>query len=72
MDSTEEGKKVTRNQGDKFIKVFRKRTPEISMAEFFGVDPEDLPLFKNKNDSKKVMNNSEGIMNDLAMSDDSD
>ena len=27
-DSTEEGKKVTRNSGDKFVKVFRRIQPD--------------------------------------------
>lgn len=49
MDSTEEGKKVTRNNGDKYMKVFRKRTPKISIAEFFGVNSNDFPFLKDNN-----------------------
>lgn len=36
LDSTEEGKKVTRNKGDKFVKVFRRINPKFSVEEWFS------------------------------------
>lgn len=36
LDSTEEGKKVTRNNGDKFVKVFRRISPKVSVEEWFN------------------------------------
>jgi len=48
LDSTEEGKKVTRNKGDKFMKVFRRLpAPKLSVSEYFGVDPENYPCLKD-------------------------
>jgi len=35
LDSTEEGKKVTRNHGDKFVKVFRRVPPRMSVDDWF-------------------------------------
>jgi len=35
LDSTEEGKKVTRNHGDKFVKVFRRVPPKVSIEDWF-------------------------------------
>ncbi|CAL8083066.1 unnamed protein product [Orchesella dallaii] len=46
LDSTEEGKKVTRNQGDKFVKVFRRVPPRMSVDDWFkqtSNDTESVP-----------------------------
>ncbi len=47
MDSTEEGKKVTRNKGDKFMKVFRRCANKMSVAEFLGLSTDDYPCLKD-------------------------
>jgi len=50
LDSTEEGKKVTRNKGDKFMKVFRRIPAKISIWEYLGIEAQEEYTAPNEED----------------------
>jgi hypothetical protein len=52
LDSTEEGKKVTRNKGDKFMKVFRRIKSKVDIWTHLGIECPPEFMIKETNVDK--------------------